>query len=128
MILSNREIVNTINTLSELNTMQLPIKVAYAVSKNTIKIESELSVYNAEKSKLVNKYGEKDEEGKVIADELGNINILEEHRDDWNRDIQELLSIENEVDIHKIKLDDLLSIDYNISPGQLTSIDFMIEE
>ena len=122
--LSNERIVNTINALSKLNNAQLPIKVAYAISKNVNKIESELKVYNTEKAKLVNKYGEKDKEGKLN----GNVSLKEEHIEDYNRDIKELLSIENEMDIHMIKLDDLLNSDYNISPSELSAIDFMIEE
>ena len=126
--LSNERIVNTINALSKLNNAQLPLKVAYAISKNVNKIESELKVYNTEKAKLVNKYGEKDKEGKLKVGENGNVSLKEEHIEDYNRDIKELLSIENEMDIHMIKLDDLLNSDYNISPSELSAIDFMIEE
>ena len=127
-IRSNERVVNTINALSKLNNAQLPIKVAYAISKNVNKIESELKVYNTEKAKLVNKYGEKDKEGKLKVGENGNVSLKEEHIEDYNRDIKELLSIENEMDIHMIKLDDLLNSDYNISPAELSAIDFMIEE
>lgn len=56
------------------------------------------------------------------------MSLKEEHIEDYNRDIKELLSIENEMDIHMIKLDDLLNSDYNISPSELSAIDFMIEE
>ena len=126
--LSNEKILNTINVLGKLNNSQLPIKVAYAISKNVNKIESELKVYNSEKARLIDKYGVKDEEDKLIADEYGNVNIKEEHKEDWNRDIKELLSIENEIDIHMIQLDDLLNSDYSISPAELATIDFMIEE
>lgn len=126
--LSNERIVNTINALSKLNNVQLPIKVAYAISKNVNKIESELKVYNTEKAKLVNKYGEKDKEGKLKVGENGNVPLKEEHIEDYNRDIKELLSIENEIDIHMIQLDDLLNSDYNISPSELMTIDFMIND
>ena len=126
--LSNERIVNTINVLGKLNNAQLPIKVAYAISKNVNKIESELKVYNTEKDKLVNKYGEKDKEGKLKVDENGNIPLKEEHIEDWNRDIKELLSIENEIDIYMINLDDLLNSNYNISPAELSAIDFMIND
>ena len=126
--LSNERIVNTINTLGKLNNAQLPIKVAYAISKNVNKIESELKAYNAEKAKLIDKYAEKDEKGELKTNEIGNVILKEEHIEDWNRDIAELLSIENEMDIHMIQLDDLLNSNYNISPAELTAIDFMIEE
>ena len=126
--LSNERIVNTINTLGKLNNTQLPIKVAYAISKNVNKIESELKVYNTEKAKLIDKYAEKDEEGKLKADEYGNVTLKEEYIQDWNRDIAELLSIENEIDIHMIQLDDLLNSDYSISPAELAAIDFIIND
>lgn len=126
--LSNERIVNTINTLGKLNNAQLPIKVAYAISKNVNKIESELKAYNAEKAKLIDKYAEKDEKGELKTNEIGNVILKEEHIEDWNRDIAELLSIENEIDIHMINLDDLLNSNYNISPAELSVIDFMIND
>lgn len=126
--LSNERIVNTINVLAELNNAKLPIKLAYAITKNINKINSELKAYNEEKAKLIDKYSEKDEEGKLKADEYGNVILKEEHIEDWNRDIKELLSIENEIDIHMIQLDDLLNSNYNISPAELAAIDFMIND
>ena len=128
MKLSNEKILNTINVLGNLNNTQLPIKLAYAISKNINKIDIELKTYNDEKAKLINKYAEKDKEGKVISNEHGHIIIEEKHKEDWNNDISELLSIENEIDIHKIQLDDLLNANYNISPAELSMIDFMIED
>lgn len=126
--LSNERIVNTINVLGELNNAKLPVKVAYAITKNINKINTELKAYNEEKVKLIDKYAEKDEKGKLKTNEIGNVILKEEHIEDWNRDIAELLSIENEMDIHMIQLDDLLNSNYNISPAELTAIDFMIEE
>ena len=126
--LSNERIVNTINVLGELNNAKLPVKVAYAITKNINKINSELKAYNEEKAKLIDKYAEKDKEGKLKADEYGNVTLKEEYIQDWNRDIAELLSIENEIDIHMINLDDLLNSNYNISPAELSVIDFMIND
>lgn len=128
MKLSNEIILNTVNTLGNLNNSQLPIKLAYAISKNINKIECELKAYNTEKAKLIDKYAEKDEEGKLIENELGHVTIKEECKEDWNKDITELLAIENEIDIHMIQLDDLLNSNYNISPAELSVIDFMIND
>ena len=128
MKLSNENILNTIPTLSILNNAQLPIKAAYAISKNINKIEFELKAYNTEKAKLVDKYAEKDEEGKLKTNEYGNVPIKSECIDDWNKDMSELLSIENEIDIQMIQLDDLLNVNYNISPAELSAISFMIND
>ena len=126
--LSNERIVNTINVLGELNNAKLPVKVAYAITKNINKINTELKAYNEEKAKLIDKYSEKDKEGKLKADEYGNVTLKEEYIQEWNRDMAELLSIENEIDIHMINLDDLLNSNYNISPADLMTIDFMIKD
>ncbi|WP_305153814.1 hypothetical protein [uncultured Clostridium sp.] len=126
--LKNERIVNSINILGELNNARLPIKVAYAITKNINKIDSELKAYNEEKAKLIDKYGEKDKEGKLKADEYGNVTLKKEHIEDWNKDIKELLSIENEIEIHMIQLDDLLNSNYDISPAELSAIEFMIND
>lgn len=128
LTLSNERIVNTIDVLGELNNAKLPVKVAYAITKNINKINSELKAYNKEKTKLIDKYGEKDKEGKLKVDKKGNIPLKKEHIEDYNRDIAELLSIENEIDIHMINLDDLLNSNCNISPSGLVAIDFMIKD
>lgn len=47
---------------------------------------------------------------------------------DWNRDFKELLAIENDVDVHKIKLDDLLNSNCDFTPAELMQMDYMIEE
>ena len=57
--LTNEKIVDSISVLSELNNAKLPVKISYAISKNINKIEKELKIYNSEKYKLINKYGEK---------------------------------------------------------------------
>ena len=128
MKLSNEKILNTINVLGKLNNSQLPIKVAYAISKNINKIECELKAYNTEKAKLIDKYGEKDAEEKLKVDAQGNVNIKKECIEDWNKDMAELLSIENEVNIHMIQLGDLFNSNCNITPAELSAIDFMIAE
>lgn len=125
--LTNERIVNTINVLGRLNDTALPIKVAYAVSKNIDKIERELKAYNTEKSKLLDKYAEKNENGEIII-ENGHFKIKEECAENWNREIRELLDIENDVEIHMIQLDYLLNSNCDIAPSEFSLIDFMIEE
>lgn len=126
MKLSNERILRDIPKLSEIIKKQLPAKVSYAIAKNIAKIEAELNVYNKEREKLIEKYSVKDEQGKTIVDENNQIKIREEYITDWNRDIKELLSIENEVDIHKFSIDALEG--YSMTPAELMIIDYMIEE
>lgn len=125
MKISNETIVNSVEVLSKLTSMDLNIKVSYAIAKNINKIEKELEVYNKEKSKLMDKYCEKNEDGTLKSDESGNINILD--TDNWKRDFKELLEIENEIELYKINKEDLFKCNCNITPQELILIDFMID-
>lgn len=122
MKLSNRELVNSIGVLNKLNNMELPIKLSYALSKNITKIDTELKTYNLEREKLIQKYGEKNEEGKIITKEDETINIID--LEGWSKEIEELLECENEIDINAIDLESI-NADVKITPGELTIINFM---
>lgn len=128
MKLTNRRIVNDANFLGTLNNKQLPIKVSYAISKNISKLESELKIYNKERQKLIDKYCIKNEDGENLIDENNQLKIADEHLDTWNKELNELLDIEIEIDIHKFKLDDLIHGNYEMSPAEISLIDYMIEE
>ncbi len=125
MKLSNERILNDAAALGSISNKELPVKVSYAIAKNINKIESELKVYSNEKQKLIDKYSEKGEDGKTLIDTENKIKIADEYLDDWNRDIELLLAIENEVDIHKFDIS--LLEGFSMSPSELMLIDYMIE-
>ena len=122
--LSNERLVNSVGVLSKLKNLELPIKLSYAFSKNITKIDAELKAYNLEKRKLLNKYGEKDEEGNLKQNEKGEVNILDV--ENFNKEIAELLKCESEIDIHLIDLESI-NTDIQITPGELMIIDYMFK-
>ena len=124
MKLSNERLVNSVGVLSKLTNLELPIKLSYAFSKNITKIDAELKAYNIEREKLLNKYGEKDEEGKLKLSEKGEVNILD--IENFNKEIAELLQCESEIDIHLIDLESI-NTDIKITPGELMLIDYMFK-
>ncbi|MFR9290422.1 hypothetical protein [Clostridium paraputrificum] len=124
MKLSNERLVNSVGVLSKLTNLELPIKLSYAFSKNITKIDAELKAYNVEKRKLLNKYGEKDNEGNLKQNEKGEVNILD--IENFNKEISELLKCESEVDIHLIDLESI-NTDIKITPGELMIIDYMFK-
>ena len=124
MKLSNERLVNSVGVLSKLTNLELPIKLSYALSKNITKIDVELKAYNMEREKLLNKYGEKDEEGKLKLSEKGEVNILD--RENFNKEIAELLQCESEIDIHLIDLEKI-DTEIKITPGELMIIDYMFK-
>ena len=122
--LSNERLVNSVGVLSKLTNLELNIKLSYAFSKNITKIDAELKAYNIEREKLLNKYGEKDEEGKLKLSEKGEVNILD--MENFNKEIAELLQCESEIDIHLIDLESI-NTDIKITPGELMIIDYMFK-
>ncbi|WP_443660660.1 hypothetical protein [Clostridium algidicarnis] len=128
MKLSNERILNDAAALGAITNKELPVKVSYAIAKNINKIESELKVYDSEKQKLIDKYSEKGEDGKTLIDAENKIKIQDEYLDDWNKDIEELLAIECEINIHKFHISELENSNCSMTPGELMLIDYMIEE
>lgn len=128
MKLTNRKIVANTNLLATLTCKQLPIKISYAIAKNVSKIEKELEIYNIEKQKIIDKYCLKDEKGNNAIDENNQFKIDDNNLEDFNKDINVLLDIEVDVDIHKINKDDLFNSNCDITPAELMAIDYMIEE
>lgn len=126
MKLSNERLINDASKLAQLSQKKLPIKASYAIAKNISKIESELKIYNREREKLIDKYSKKDEKGNPVADEAGQIVFCEGCKEQWDKDIKELLAIENDIDIHKFPIAALEG--YDMTPAELMLIDYMIEE
>ena len=124
MRLSYEKILTDIPKLREISRRSLPIKASYAIAKNLKKIENELEIYYKERQKLINKYAEKDDKGEVKADESGQ--IIFKDKEGWERDIRELLSIENDIDIHRFSINVLEG--YNMRPAELMIIEYMIED
>ena len=96
---------------------QLPPKVSYWLSRILKEIIPLNKLYLEEKQKLIEKWADKDEEGKIIVQ---NERIFfKEHIGDFNSDITELTSIENELSINKIEI----SLD-KIPEGLINSYDY----
>lgn len=128
MKITNRKLVEGINLIRQVAQKQLSVKVSYTLSRNIDHIESTLKPYEKERQKLLDKYVEKDEHGKSAMWPDG---ISVKFKDDaaeagWKKDIEELLDIEADIDIRKIKLDDLSSA--NFSAAEIGAIEYMIEE
>lgn len=128
MLLSNERLLKDAQGLSELTQKSLPVKVSYAIAKNVSKIEGVLKIYNKENQKLIDKYSVKDEEGKPVISEHQQVTIQPELIEECNKEFDELKEIENEIDIHKFNMNVLINGNYDMTPGELMLIDYMIEE
>lgn len=125
MKLTNKQIINSIDSLKNLSGKELDVKTSFIIAKNIKAIDEISDIFVSEKMKLVNKYGTKDKEGNLKVNDNGAVEIAKENLKEWNRSLSELLEIENDIDIKVININDL---DVRISAQELLAIDFMIEE
>lgn len=126
MKLTYSKLLNSVGTIQKLGGIQLPIKISYKISKNIKAINSEIDIYNMERQKLIDRYAEKDAEGKPLVDEHNMLKITD--MKSWNDDNLELSKIEVDVDIIPISIEDLINCNCSLSPMELMTLDFMIKE
>jgi hypothetical protein len=126
MKFTNQKLINDIGVLRNIAQKQLPVKISYAIAKNISKVDSELKIYNKERQKLVDKYAEKDKNGQPKINKNNQYNIKKECMEDWNRDVQELLSISVELDVFTFSVD--LLDGFNISPAEMGVLARMVDD
>lgn len=105
MKLKLSQIVNSVQALQRLGEEKLPIKIAYSIQRNIRLLQPELEGYEKSRIGLIKeKYGEKDGENFKVSD-----NKLE----DFTKELVELQSVEVDMDIHKINLDNSIQMSAN---------------
>ena len=104
MKLSNGEILKFVNGCVSLRKKKLPVKLGYAIKKNLAAVSDAGSAYDAERHEALERYAAKDENGNFIV-ENGRYSI--EDKENFSKDIDELLTIETEVDIQTVSVEEI---------------------
>lgn len=122
---SNAILLASLETMKGmLDNKDYSTKFNYAIGKNVIIIEKELEAYNMSRNKLIEKYAKRDENDKFIIED----NQIElTSKEEFDKEIEELLKIENEVDFFDIKLSTLFE-NKNVSSRETIAIDYMLVE
>ena len=128
MKLSNQALVESIQTLQKLNRLELPVKVAFLLSRNIKEVDKSLESYNETRQKLIFHYADKDEEGNLRFDEKGDIIFKEGIQEKWSQDIRELLELKTTTKVQPVSIHDLFKAEISISPLELSTIEFMLKD
>ncbi len=99
------------------NNKELPIKVSYAITKNLRMMEPEIKLYDEERTKLLEKHGDKAENNTY--------KIPKEHMEAWEKDIADLLDVDVTVTVHQV---DISNFTDGIEPVVMEALEFMIKE
>jgi hypothetical protein len=87
--------------------------------------ERELQNFNTIRMNLVNKYGEKDENGELVTDEKGNCKIDAKESESFNAEFGDVINTEIEINANKLKLDDFDNLDF--TPSDMILLEPFIE-
>lgn len=129
MKISNRQLINIFNGMPGIRKKQLPVKIGFAINKNISAMEDAAEAYTTEQRKILDKYCEKDEFGQFKTD--GDEYVLTD-RKAYSEEMNELLGIESDIQIHTVSLDEIEKCDSDkfdaLTPDELSLMEFMIEE
>lgn len=101
-LLSNPQFFTALNKL--LST-ELPIKTAYKLKKEALKLEEENKRYEEMRMSIINELSQKGKDGKPLANENGSVKFLEGKEIVAIQKINELLDID--IDCEGVSIDDL---------------------
>lgn len=126
MKLTNAQLLSGYDVIMKLVKLELPIKISFPLLKNIKKMEEIIELIQKKKEELAQKHILKDVNGAPVKarDENGNEiaeRVLIADPVEFNKEMNELLSIENEVEIIKISSD----IDVKLSIFELAAIEWL---
>jgi hypothetical protein len=127
MKLKNQTVVNAVKGFQTLAEKELPYATTLKISKNINILEELLKEYNKEYNKLAEEYLVK-ENGRFVEspNNPGSFLVKENKIKEYSEKLFILNNFENDVNIYKIKSNELADI--KISAKTLLEIKFMIEE
>lgn len=114
-------LLNAVNAFKELSERDISFKVGYNIAKIIKKIDVELEYFEKKRMEFLKEYGDPE------TFESQNIRIKEENLEKFNSKIKELMEVEIELDIKKMRLDDLEEIKFSSKNIQMIQ-DFIEEE
>lgn len=111
--------MNSEKVLVKLKTQELPILVAYKLNKVIKAIGEKLQFIHEQRDEIIKKYG-KETNGTYSIDEKDTENINK-----FLNDFKAVLSIEEEVSIERLELNDFVNVKISSDEFELVSFLFM---
>ena len=99
------------------NDLQMPVAVIFSIEKNKQTLMTVAQDVEKYRMDIIKKYGE---------EVNGNYNVPQDKIEIANKELQDLFSIEQEVNIYKLSIEDLGDI--KLTSNQMNAILFMIED
>lgn len=124
--MKNIQIIEHLNALGNFTKEKLPVKLSFAIVRNTNMLKQVYSDFEHERNKLLDSYNIKDKDGEPAWIKTGNIEIEKSKIKNWTEDVEELLNIDVNIDVYKISISAFENLD--LSTKDIEAIEFMIIE
>ena len=120
------DVVNATETLNKIMQQSFKGSLAFKIARLARELDKEMQTFNTERQKIIQKYGEKDENGELIVDEKGLINFDKTNLKEINEEFNSLLNTELEINADKLPMN---SIDnFEITPQEMLQIEVFFED
>ena len=121
------KIVNSMSALQGMTQMRLPYATARDIYKMYKKFEEEYNFFIQEEIKLVNEFGEKDEQGKPIVYKNGTVKFSDiESKNKYEAKLTELGAQESDIQVKPIVLKEADIGEQVISPETMGKLEGII--
>lgn len=118
------DLVNSKDALTKISNSEIKAYFSYIILKNIKKINEVLADYEKTRIKAIEKYCEKDEEGKPRTSD-NNYEITNENKILFQQELNEILLKEEEIELESIPF--VAIKDINLSASELNSILFLVD-
>lgn len=127
MTVKLKDAVESTDILRQLAGVKLKGRAAFNVAKMLKQLEDELNLFNETRTKLIQQYADKDEDGELkINPDTNEYMFSDENMNKFVEEINGVLNGEIEVNANKLRLEDLEDSDF--TPVQMMALEAFVEE
>lgn len=122
--MKNIEIVTNFNNLCGIigKNEKYPVKLSFAIYRNMKILEPLAKEFEEAKKRILEVCGIKNVDGTFRHSKSGEYEIIEEHRNEWDKGMKELLDIDVKVEPQMVSVDDYPA---DIEPAIIMALEFM---
>lgn len=116
------QVIDFRNNVDFFANASLPLKGAYKLNKIRKALDKEGDFYAEKFQEIINTYAKKDENENIVFSDDGNeIMIQEDKIEECNKALEDLQSLEVEIDNYNLKIEDL-GEEFECTPDQLNAL------
>lgn len=121
MKLKMAQVVNAYNWATAMRDKSISYTAAFLIASNLSNIEKEIKSFETQKMAMLEKYGKKGPEGKLVINDDKTVEL--EDKESFTDEFEKLLECEVNVTINKIPMEEMK--DLSISLEQMVSVAFL---